>query len=309
MVREKYNMKWKKLGLIFNTNGLQSWSKSHAAVPFAENIKDDLFRIYFTTRDANNRGSMTFVEIDINNPQQILYTPNEPVLFPGELGHFDDNGVTVSSIVTHENKKFLYYIGWNQGKNILYHTSIGLAISNDNGKTFEKYSNVPILDRNEVDPLNCSNPWVIFEKGLWKMWYISFLRWTKEDKLKPYYHIKYAESSDGINWNRNGIVAINFKDEQEWGISRPCVLKDSDGYKMWYSYSSDKPYRIGYAESNDSIKWIRKDEQVGISPSNEGWDSESVEYPFVFDHKNNRYMLYCGNGFGKTGFGLAILEN
>ncbi len=33
-----------------------------------------------------------------------------------------------------------------------------------------------------------------------------------------------------------------------------------------------------------------------------------IEYPFVFDHKCNRYMLYNGNSYGKTGFGLAVLE-
>ncbi len=32
-------------------------------------------------------------------------------------------------------------------------------------------------------------------------------------------------------------------------------------------------------------------------------------YPFIFDHKGKRYMLYNGNDYGKTGFGLAVLEN
>ena len=26
-----------------------------------------------------------------------------------------------------------------------------------------------------------------------------------------------------------------------------------------------------------------------------------VEYPFVFDHRGSRYMLYNGNGYGATG--------
>jgi len=33
-----------------------------------------------------------------------------------------------------------------------------------------------------------------------------------------------------------------------------------------------------------------------------------VEYPFVFDHKGGRYMLYNGNGYGRTGFGIAVLD-
>ena len=48
-------------------------------------------------------------------------------------------------------------------------------------------------------------------------------------------------------------------------------------------------------------------EEVGIDVSADGWDSEMIEYPFVFDYKGQRYMLYDGNGYGKTGFGLAVL--
>jgi hypothetical protein len=80
---------------------------------------------------------------------------------------------------------------------------------------------------------------------------------------------------------------------------------------MWYSYRAQKnidTYRIGYAESNDGISWVRKDEEIGIDVSNEGWDSEMICYPYIFDHNGKRYMLYNGNGYGKTGFGLAVLE-
>jgi len=76
---------------------------------------------------------------------------------------------------------------------------------------------------------------------------------------------------------------------------------------MWYSYRGSK-YRIGYAESKDGISWIRKDSEVGIDVSSSGWDSDMIEYPHVFDHGGQLYMLYNGNGYGKTGIGLAVLE-
>ena len=80
---------------------------------------------------------------------------------------------------------------------------------------------------------------------------------------------------------------------------------------MWFSCRSGKgeTYRIGYADSPDGIAWTRRDGAAGIDISASGWDSEMIEYPFVFDHKGERYMLYNGNGYGKTGFGLAVLEN
>ena len=76
---------------------------------------------------------------------------------------------------------------------------------------------------------------------------------------------------------------------------------------MWYSHRGSS-YRIGYAESNDGIRWQRMDGNCTIDVSGFGWDTDMVEYPHVFDHGGARYMLYNGNNYGKTGFGLAVLE-
>ena len=83
------------------------------------------------------------------------------------------------------------------------------------------------------------------------------------------------------------------------------------GYEMWFSYrsGSGEKYRIGYALSKDGRRWELALEEAGIDVSLNGWDSEMIEYPFIFDHKGQRYMLYNGNGYGKTGFGLAVLDH
>ena len=90
-------------------------------------------------------------------------------------------------------------------------------------------------------------------------------------------------------------------------MSKPCVIRDDAFYRMWFSCRGDT-YRIGYAESEDGVSWERMDERAGIDVSSSGWDSESIEYPCVFDHKGRRFMLYNGNNYGLTGFGLAILD-
>jgi hypothetical protein len=84
---------------------------------------------------------------------------------------------------------------------------------------------------------------------------------------------------------------------------------------MWYSYrtgvnyrsNKDDSYKIGYAESSDGISWTRKDEQAGIASSSVGWDSEMVAYPYIYQHKDRKYLFYNGNGFGQSGFGFAEL--
>jgi hypothetical protein len=185
---------------------------------------------------------------------------------------------------------------------------VGLAISDDGGETYRKVSAAPILERNEVDPYLTASPFVLIEGSIWRMWYVSSTGWElRNGRPQHYYHIKYAESCDGIEWERTGRVCINYKSKQEYAIARPCVVKDNGVYKMWYSHRGDS-YRVGYAESRDGLNWERKDEESGLEVSDEGWDSEMLAYPFVVDYRGCRYMLYNGNGYGKTGIGLAVLK-
>lgn len=310
-------MEWIKKGLIFKTENNFDWMVSHASVPIADIINNDKLRIYFGSRDGQNRSFITFMDVEIDNPKNILYIHDKPILSPGKIGCFDDNGVMPGSIVTYKKKKYLYYQGWNRGITVPYHNSIGLAIRKDNGLTFQRIYEGPIMDRTPAEPYFIGTPFVMFDNGKWKMWYLSSTGWIViKNKKESLYNIKYTESEDGINWVRNNIVCIDYKFENE-AIARPCVLKEEKIYKMWYCYrgstdfriNKEQSYRIGYAESLDGIKWIRKDEEIGIKPSITGWDSLMIEYPYVYEHKNRKYMLYNGNMFGKSGIGYAILNN
>ena len=299
-------MKWRKLGKIFCADGQQPWMKTHASNPVAEYENEDIFRVYFSCRNQRNQSSVGYVDLDINRPQKILDLSPEPVLAPGEPGTFDDSGTSMGCLVHLNSRRFLYYIGWNLGVTVPWRNSIGLAISNGPNQPFVKISSAPIMDRDHNDPFSLSYPWVAFDGPTWRMWYGSNLRWGKK-KEEMEHLLKYAESDDGIYWRRDGKISVGFKSPTEYAIARPCVRKDNNRYRMWYSYRGES-YRIGYAESHDGKSWTRLDEQAGIDVSPSGWDSEMIEYPHVFDHNGDRFMLYNGNGYGRTGFGLAILE-
>jgi hypothetical protein len=303
---EKTKMKWKKLGWVYGPSSDYPWMITHANNTVAEHLTDDVFRVYFSCRDIDNQSSIGYVDVNVSPPFKILEKSSEPVLVRGETGLFDDSGVTLACMVNVENQKFLYYLGWNLGVTVPMRNFIGLAVYNEQSGEYEKYSKAPLLDRSEEDPYCLSYPFVLKDGGIYRMWYGSNLSWGKNHRDMAHV-IKYAESQDGIHWNREGVIALQLKSDQEYAISRPHVIKENEIYKMWYSYRGDS-YRIGYAESSDGLQWERKDELAGIDVSPEGWDSESVEYPFIFDHKGQRYMLYNGNAYGKTGFGLAVLE-
>jgi len=304
-------MKWEKVKHLYCPDNNYEWMKTHAAnpVPYVLDSDKGIVRIYFSCRDARNRSSIAYADFDFLNDFKMLKIADKPLISPGEPGFFDDDGVSVSWIIPVKDKFYLYYLGWNLRLNVPWLNTIGLAVSESVDGPFRKYQNVPVLDRSNEDPFTVSYPCVIFDNGIFRMWYGSNLAWGSEQADMAHV-IKYAESLDGINWDRANKVHIPFVHKGEYALSKPCVVKFEDGYKMWYSYRASErteKYRIGMATSADGYVWERKDDEVGIDVSTHGWDSISIEYPNVFRLNDNLYMLYNGNDYGKTGFGLARL--
>lgn len=301
-------MRWRKLGRIFVAPGRPSWMRSHAAVPLAVKVQGERYRVFFSSRDRRNRSHTGWFEINLVEPLRILKVCRAPVLRPGSDGLFDDAGATGCWLVARGRRRDLYYVGWSSGGRVPFRNALGLAVSRDGGRRFRRESGGPVLDRSWEAPAFVGSACVLRAGRRWRMWYTAGLGWDRvRGRMRPRYLIKHAESSDGASWRPTGGVCIGFARPGEHAITRPCVVRDGGLYRMWYSYRG-VAYRIGYAESRDGLAWVRKDGQVGIAPSRSGWDSEMIEYPFVFDYDGRRYMLYNGNGYGKTGVGLAVLE-
>ena len=298
-------MHWEKLGPIKLPKQDHPGMVSHAANPTAVRLQDDLFRIFFTSRDINNRGHIAFADVEFNNRDaKVISVSNQPVLAPGEDGAFDDSGCSVGCIIEHNDKTYLYYLGWNLGVTVPWRNSVGLAVAEKGSTQFTRISKAPILDRSDTDPFTISYPWVIRQDGRFIMYYGSNLRWGGKQEDMDHV-IKYATSDDGISWKPTGTVCIGLDYEGDFAIARPCVVKDGALYRMWYSYRGIA-YRIGYAESPNAINWTRKDHDVGIDVSDAGWDAKQISYAHVFEHNGSWRMLYNGTRYGLTGFGHAI---
>src|SRR2546428_486194 len=199
-------MRWQKLGRVFEADGQRPWMISHTQNPVAELVQSDVFRVYFTCRDAKNRSHVGWLEIDLSRPNEVLNLAENPLLAPGPSGMFDDAGAMTASVVRHESRRYFYYTGWS----------------------------------NRAD-------------------------------------------------------------------TRPSIVRENGGYVMWYAVRGhDARYRPGRAVSADGLTWTREDDRTGLDLSSEGWDSEMIAYPHVFNHHGIQYMLYCGNDYGRSGLGLAV---
>ena len=307
--------RWEKRGVIFTAGGEHGWINSHAQVPTAL-LLDDRLRIYFATRPRPGLSLPAFIDLDRNDPSRIIALHDRPILELGRPGTFDCDGVMPSAAVRDNQRVLLYYSGWcGLSGRVPFNNATGLAVSIDDGATFERMFEGPILDRTPHEPWSASSPAVVRADGRWYLWYSSGTGWIDVDgKLEHVYVLKRATSSDGIHWLRDHqpIFPSSPADESQ---TKPTIIERSDGgWHMWFCYRGSRgfrengqTYRIGYAWSTDLETWHRDDAAAGIDVSTNGWDAQMIAYPEAIAVDNETFLFYNGNGFGMSGFGYAVL--
>ena len=317
-------MKWKKLGKIFDprdhklANNCIEYAQSPQALVF-----DDFIRIYFSTRERDKTGKylshVSFVDFD-KRFSEVKRVSDKTVIPLGGLGCFDEHGIFPMNIVRDKERVLAYTTGWNRKVSVSADASIGLAISNNNGLSFDKVGTGPILTASLHEPFLVCDAFVGIFGNTYHMWYIYGTKWIndpRENEPQRIYKIAYATSSDGVVWKRDGKQIIMDKLDENECQALPTVIAFDNKYHMFFCYRhatgfrkmKERGYRIGYAWSEDLVRWTRDDENAGLYVSEDGWDSDMLCYPHVFQSDGKIYLLYNGNEFGRFGFGLAVLEN
>ncbi len=296
---------WNKSNCIFKANGQFPFMKSHTAMCIPYHLHDSIFRIYFSTRGERYNPQVGYIEIDINNTSQILNISENPVLENGPESHFDYNGLYSGCVVKRNNELWMYYSGRINLENDMYQVSAGLAISKDNGLSFEKYSPSPVHQRNIHDPWLVSTPFVMPYNNGWRMYYLSgrrIERYSNTD-YKSFYDIRSAFSNDGIEWKSENKIHIPINDKIS-NVAAPNIIRISDKYYfMTYSYvEENNGYQLGAAYSENLNDWTICN-SIFDSVKKENWDKTRA-YPCSFLYEDKIYVVYGADNFGKEGIGL-----
>jgi len=308
-------MKWKKLGHVFQTNRQSEWMSSHAQCPTAI-LLEDRIRVFFSARLKSQQSLPTFIDVERDNPQKIIEVNSNPVLERGRNGSFDENGIIPSYLIWRDKLLYFYYAGWSQCRNVPYKNFTGLAISSDQGRTFKRFSEGPCLGMNQFDFLSATGPCLIKDNDQYICIYSTGTDWINvKGKQEHTYLMTYATTKDGVNFIPSGKIILQPKDEFQ-AHCKPTIIKLNGTFHMWFSKRGsinfrspgESSYRLGYASSKNMFDWHRNDDSVGIDVSSTGWDSEMICYPHTLKVGNQFYMFYNGNGFGESGFGVALLE-
>lgn len=317
-------MKWLKHGKIFDPtqhqlpNGCVQFAQSPQALVF-----DEFVRIYFSTRSidpVNGKYLSHIAYVDMKkNLRDVICVSQQPVIPLGDLGCFDEHGIFPMSVMRHGDAVYGYTCGWNRRVSVSVDTAIGLAISRDDGQTFQRIGSGPVLAASQNEPCLVGDGFVKVINHVFHMWYIFGTGWKKyatDTAPDRTYKIGHATSADGIEWTKEEarcIIPDRLGPDESQAL--PSVIGIGKRHHMFFCYresfdfrqTTGRGYRIGHAWSDDLVNWVRDDEKPQLAGTPNDWDSDMQCYPHIFECDEKIYLLYNGNEFGRHGFGLAEL--
>lgn len=304
--------KLKRIKWIFNPQNYSDLKFTHAQVP-TPYVMEDRIRIFISGRVRKISHVYT---IDITPPPEciIISINRTPVFYPNEnIGTFDDEGVMPSCFIKGiDGEDLFFYSGWNSRNTIPYHNSIGIAKYHVKENRMERLFDGPILDRNHLHPYLAVTPTIWKKNEIYHALYISGLKWIKGiDKIEPLYVIKKATSKNLLDWDRPFEQYVDSIHELEC-FSNPCVRLENDDIKDIIFCSRNafdfrenplNSYKIGYAQIIKNQVTRSEVEWCGEDPS----PMENIMqcYPSFIQWEDKNYVIYNGNSFGMTGFGIA----
>jgi hypothetical protein len=223
------------------------------------------------------------------------------------------------NVLRHGDAVYGYTCGWNRRVSVSVDTAIGLAISRDNGLTFQRAGRGPVLGASLREPFLIGDGYAKVIDNTFHMWYIFGTAWKRHALDLPperIYKIAHAVSKDGVNWIKEEgrrIIADRLGEDECQAL--PTVIARNGLYHMFFCYrhavdfrtNASRSYRVGHAFSDDLSHWIRDDDELPLGGAPGEWDADMQCYPHVFECDGNVCLLYNGNDFGRFGFGLAVL--
>ncbi len=284
----------------------------------------DRYRMVYWGSDGAGKNYILQAETPVSKPNDWRAVGGGPLLGPQEASRLNCVGPSFPFLLpVTESRWLLYFTGWGYREDGKLPNTTGVAVSDDAGESWRYHDQQPVipLDR-DYDREGTGSVWVLLEGGRFRMYYTALGEYfarppgvkTGHGELIPRIGIAYAESADGIHWEKPFADLLvkprGFEVEPyEYICSKPCIVKSDSGYILWVN-TFGTAYRVHRLSSADGLNWtweerIGPDGELGIG--NKGsFDDHQRSYPTIVKHDTEFRCWYTGNNFGAAGMGYAV---
>lgn len=305
-----------KMGFVYKAEGKYDWWNTHLMAPAPIIFDDETIRVYGGAWDQEGISRITYVDLDISDPKKVKGVADNFILDIGEDGCFDDNGVFPAHVYNWGGGKvWLFYTGFQHLKKIAFTNFTGLAVSDDGGNTFRRYSKAPTLDRSDEGLFTRAGQSIFpsLDGGCHCVYSAGSGWFYLKGKERPIYEVYYQKSVDGIHLKEKGEKVVSCDLNVEHGLGRPQIIKLGEYYYVFYTRRviKDMRYFLGCSRTLDFQSWERCDYifdgvEYGIPGE---FDSQMIYFPGVVKiNEHTAYCFYTGNHYGEDGIGYIRLN-
>ena len=294
---------WDRIGWIDPPVGLGEWCTSHLSIPFCISKNASEFRVYFSSRDSDQRSHIGWVDVQFNSENSLKTNfGTSPLVSPGVPGTFDEHGVSGSFFEIVNNSLRIWNFGWQRSSGKAWSNAIGL-VEKSVYDTELTVKNKLVVKSNEFENYGLAYPYLISQNSIRHLFYGAFDLYGIPSLNQPYSYVsKRAEiGNDLILSDRSRMIDHLSGNSAQ---SRPCIIRDGNGYRAWISVKGEG-YEIRSAYSEDLRNWKWSEDRYGLRASGMNGESREVCYSHVVEFAGSRMMFFNGDGFGKTGIGIA----
>jgi predicted GH43/DUF377 family glycosyl hydrolase len=216
--------------------------------------------------------------------------------------------INPGAVLFHEGKFHMFFNSFTTWPGVV---KVGYATSTD-GDQWQVATQEPVLTTDQIpfgDGKADVSSAVVLEDGTWVLYFHTISagqigRLTAASPLGP--------------WTADPEPVLTKGPQGAWdryGVSWPCVIKDEDGFRMYYGGQDAGGNAIGLATSSDGIHWTKYDDPATTSPafaesdpvlvSSADWESNKVDRPRVALSPDGWAMIYQAGAVETRGLALS----
>lgn len=308
---------WSVPKQLFSTDDIKKcgWD-THASLPTIvcnNSAETNEFLILFSPR-KKNISRVAAGKLMMNDREEFWFAKDSAyeILGPGEIGTYNECGVMPSFVSNHTWRGDngygnpaaynLYTCGWSSSNSLPFHQEVG--VHSLDLSDLQVGPALKIVGRDRNNPRYVTNPSHIrLKNGYDLVFFVSCSTWRKLDgiKFESEYQIKF-ELYDNCTLIKEGVLP---QIDGQVAACRPWPVQVDDRLFIFFSArTSKRDYNIYCCEYVNLNHFSWTGDPI-IELRDNTWYSEMACYPSVMVFESKISLVFCGNGYGQTGFGIA----
>jgi len=263
-------------------------------MPICIHVSAGEWLVFVTARDERSRGNVLMCTMDGDESPLHIVRDWKVVMQPGLPGAFDESGVVASDArLTSEGIEMLFH-GYRLRNGGGWWNAIGRALLSPTGEMRSRTS-APVIGLSDECPISVAyGSWDPADQDA--IWFNSAQGFDLETSL-PERYIVCRSLRGEID------AKVTSVPDGTFALSRPVVTRRNGQLRLLCSVRGDEYLIVDSPLANAFEPGVQFE---AFMPAGTGGEVNATAYPYVVRGIDHEVILYNGDRYGATGFGVAV---